>query len=171
MADPFLGQIQCFGFNFAPRGWALCSGQLLNISQHTALFALLGTTYGGDGRYTFGLPDLRGRAAMSYGTGPGLTTKVIGQKGGHEKVQLNTTNIPAHNHGVAPGAATIDGDASTPQGNYPGTASNAFTTGANASMGSGNTGLTGNNQAHENMQPWLVNSWCIALVGTFPQRS
>lgn len=171
MADPFLGQIQCFGFNFAPRGWALCNGQLLQIAQNTALFSLLGTIYGGDGRTTFGLPDLQGRASMKYGTGPGLTNRRIGEKSGQEKVQLVVGDIPGHNHGATPGAANADGDVSSPTNNFPANAQNGYFSATNASMGSATSGNTGNNQPHENMQPFLVNSWCIALTGTYPQRS
>ncbi len=98
MSSPFIGEILMFGGNFAPRSWAFCDGQLLSIAQNTALFSILGTTYGGDGRVTFGLPELRGRVAMHPGSGPGLTTRGLGEKGGTETVTLNTTQIPAHNH-------------------------------------------------------------------------
>ena len=99
--EPFIAQISLFGGNFAPRGWALCDGQLLPISQNTALFSLLGTTYGGDGRTTFGLPDMRGRALLHAGSGPGLSTRRIGQEGGNERVTLSIGEMPSHNHGAS----------------------------------------------------------------------
>ena len=100
MSEPFLGEIRAFGFTFAPRGWAMCQGQTMSISQNSALFSLLGTTYGGDGRVTFGLPDLRGRTAISLGQGPGLSTRTQGEQAGSEQVTLNAGQIPPHTHGV-----------------------------------------------------------------------
>ena len=134
-ADPFIGEIGMFGGTFAPRNWALCNGQLLSISQNTALFSILGTTYGGDGQTTFGLPDLRGRAAVHEGTGPGLSNRPLGQKGGVEQVTLTASQMPAHAHWVPLG--------------WP-------------------TGNAGGGQAHENMQPYGVVNYIIALSGLYP---
>ena len=188
MSEPFIGQIQPFGFNFAPRGWALCDGQLLPISQNTALFSLLGTTYGGDGKTTFALPDLRGRLPMHQGRGPGLSTRKIGQKGGSETVTLNVAQMPAHDHsgtGTVTGKVQANsgaGDTDNPAGNTLATLSrtNQYSTaGPNTAMhsdtvtGTGNftTSTAGGSQPHNNMQPYLVINWCIALVGLFPSRS
>ncbi|MDH3530890.1 MAG: tail fiber protein [Acidobacteriota bacterium] len=171
--DPFLGQIQAFGFNFAPRGWALCNGQLLPIAQNTALFSLLGTTYGGDGRTTFNLPDLRGRVSLHYGSGPGLSTRPIGQKGGAESVTLNTSEIPSHSHTA--NAAAEAADSGKPSGNALATPDGVMIYRANqapdATLHSGTIGNTGGNQSHYNMEPFLVINWCIALVGVFPSRN
>lgn len=188
MSEPFVGQIQPFGFNFAPRGWAKCDGQLLAISTNTALFSLLGTTYGGDGRTTFALPDLRGRVPMSDGTGPGLSTRKIGQKSGSETVTLNVTQMPAHDHsgtGTVTGTVQANsgaGDTDNPAGNTLATLSrtNQYSTaGPNTAMhddtvtGTGifTTSMAGGSQSHNNMQPFLVINYCIALVGLFPSRS
>ena len=114
--DPFIGQIQAFGFNFAPAGWAHCNGQLLAISQNTALFSLLGTTYGGDGRTTFGLPEMRGRSIRHVGTGPGLSAVSWGQRGGATTATLIAANLPSHNHGVQVGVSTAAGEEATPAG-------------------------------------------------------
>ena len=168
MSEP----IQAFGFNFAPRLWAQCDGQLLPIAQNQALFSLLGTQYGGDGRTTFGLPDLRGRLSLHQGNGPGLTDRRIGQKGGAEEVSLTAAQLASHNHGAKPGGATIDADQAAPTNNYPASvASNAYAGGTNTSMGAFTTENTGSGQGHNNMQPYLVINWCIALQGIFPPRN
>ncbi|MCW5517437.1 phage tail protein [Muriicola sp. Z0-33] len=165
--EPFIGQIQAFGFNFAPRGWALCNGQLLPIAQNTALFSLLGTIYGGDGRTTFGLPDLRGRVPMSFGTGGGLTPKSIGQRGGSETNVLGIFNLPAHNHAI--GAKAL-GDTDDPTGNVvAGDGTNAF--GTSSDINADPTANTGGGQAVNNMQPYVVINYCIALTGLFPSRN
>lgn len=165
--EPFIGQIQAFGFNFAPRGWALCDGSLLAISSNEALFSLLGTIYGGDGRTTFGLPDLRGRAPMHFGTGPGLSPHNIGQRGGSETNVLGINNLPSHNHAIA---AQEEGDTDDPTGNVvAGDGTNAFGTAADINLS--NTANTGSGQAVNNMQPYLVVNYCIALVGVYPSRS
>ena len=119
MSDPFIGQIMPVGFGFPPRGWALCEGQLLSISQNTALFSLLGTTYGGDGRTTFGLPDLRGRSMVSPGTGPGLPQIRWGEKGGAASHTLTAAQMPAHTHTFAPPGSSSAASTDTPTGNYP----------------------------------------------------
>jgi microcystin-dependent protein len=169
MSEPFIGQIQPFGFNFAPRGWAFCNGQLLPIAQNTALFSLLGTTYGGDGRTTFGLPDLRGRAALHYGQGPGLSDRRLGQRSGTETNTLQVANLAAHTHKAQVSSALGNTDvatghylAQTPEDNYHST--------TDGSMG-GTSASTGNNQAVNNMQPYLTINVCIALTGIFPSRS
>lgn len=182
--DPFLGQIQPFGFNFNPRGWAFCSGQLLPIASNTALFSLLGTIYGGDGRTTFALPDLRGRVPIHQGNGPGLSSRRIGSKGGTEENFLNVTQIPAHSHSAV---GTVQGFFQPPLGggstNNPNAANFAGEGGTNiysnqpvnVSMASNNVrvtvGNTGGNQGVNDMQPYLTINWCIALVGIFPSRS
>ena len=183
--EPTLAEIRIFAGNFAPRSWAFCQGQLLPISQNQSLFSLLGTTYGGDGRTTFGLPDMRGRTAIHAGHGPGLSDRRLGSKGGSEYNILNTTQIPSHNHTVVTNAAKTPA-VSTPAGNYP-AAMAGRTTGSppeNAGLsGYGTTktgtmsvnsvvvGNTGGNQSVNNMQPWLAIHYIIALQGIFPSRT
>ncbi|MBR9921332.1 MAG: phage tail protein [Bacteroidetes bacterium] len=184
--EPFIGQIQIFGFNWAPRGWALCDGQLLPIAQNTALFSLIGTTYGGDGRTTFALPDLRGRAALHHGHGPGLSTRPIGQKGGTETTTLNMTNLPSHTHTAVVGGSVqlpVSGnepDTDSPSGAFLSAQSDDFYNGA-ASAGefagalstnlTVTNGNTGGNIPFNNMEPFLVVNYSIALVGIFPSRN
>ncbi|ROR72844.1 phage tail protein [Bogoriella caseilytica] len=167
--EPYIGTIQFFGFSFAPQGWAFCNGQLVSISQNTALFSLLGTYYGGNGQTTFALPDLRGRFPMGQGQGPGLQNRDIGQIGGAEQVTLGVNEIPAHGHPVAAaGAAT----SKSPAGNLPAVtpAGSAYGPQASGQMSSQMVGASGGNQPHPNMPPYLVGNWCIALVGIFPSR-
>lgn len=156
--DPFIGQIVLFAGNFAPRGWAFCEGQLLPISQNSALFSILGTTYGGDGRTTFALPDLRGRVAIQPGRGPGLSDYRLGAKGGEEHVTLNISQIPNHNHHV--NAVNTAGDSSSPTNHLMGDTSNfdkEYSTGTpNTQMNSQMIGNTGGSQSHENRQPFLA---------------
>jgi len=169
MSEPFVGELRLVPFNFAPRGWAFCQGQVLPIAQNTALFSLLGTTYGGNGQTTFALPDLRGRVAMSPGQGPGLSNYDLGQVGGTEVVTLTQVQMPAHNHiaSASNGAAT---------GGRPG---NAVPSGggAYASSSDGTTmnptfiGNAGGSQPHENRQPYLILNYIIALEGIFPARN
>jgi microcystin-dependent protein len=172
VSSPFLGEIRLFPYNFAPRGWAFCSGQIVPISQNQALFALLGTTYGGDGQTTFALPDLRGRLAVSSGQGPGLSDYTLGQSGGEEAVTLNVNEIPSHNHGVlVNGAGSISASA---RNRYPGKAS-AGTVYANLNngvqMNPATITPTGGNQPHDNVQPYLTLNYCIAMEGIFPSRN
>jgi microcystin-dependent protein len=174
MAEAFLGELRLFGFNFNPRGWAKCDGQILSISQNTALFALLGTTYGGNGQTTFALPDLRGRANLHQGQGQGLTPRTMGEVSGTENVTLVSTQMPAHNHPASVVAA------STATSKNPNNALPAFTaagtsygTAADLTMASNmvNVGVAGGSQPHPNMQPYLVLNWCICLEGIFPSRN
>lgn len=178
--EPFIGQIQLFGFNFAPRGWAFCDGRLLSIAQNNALFALLGTMYGGDGQTTFGLPDLRGRVAIGMGQGPGLSNYTQGQLAGVEHVTLNINQIPAHNHLI--NVSNVDGTSNTASGNFLATGNaiierstkvpaNIYGTSLNATMSPQAVALAGSGMPHENMQPYLVLNYCIALQGIFPSRN
>jgi microcystin-dependent protein len=167
--NPFIGQIMMFGGNFAPRGWAFCQGQLLPIAQNTALFSILGTIYGGDGRTTFGLPDLQGRLAISPGRGPGLSDYRQGQKGGTQTNSLTINNLPQHNHVVSVPVNTGEtGEAAGVLGNGPIYAEEA-TTGANYPGVS--AASTGGGQPVNNMEPYLAVNYIIALQGTFPSRS
>jgi microcystin-dependent protein len=166
--DPFLGEIRMFGGNFAPQGWATCDGQILPIAQNTALFSLLGTTYGGNGQTTFALPDLRGRLPVHIGGG--LT---IGQAGGSETVILTTTNLPAHTHtaNAASAATTL-----SPAGQYwaadPGANVAPYAAAPDGSVMSGTAiGAQGGSQPHANMQPFLAVTFIIALEGIYPSRS
>ena len=188
MSEPFTGEIRAFGFSFPPRGWALCQGQLQAISQNSALFSLLGTTYGGDGRTSFALPDLRGRAAIGQGTGPGLTPRSIGQASGAEYVTLNTLQIPSHSHAVDNVQAEVKcsvtpANQTSPVGNSIAANASGDNTkrfsdqdpvapmkAASVAL-SGATGPTGGTQQHSNMQPWLAINYSIALFGLYPSRS
>lgn len=178
MSQPYIGEIRAFGFAFAPKHWAFCNGQLLAINQNQALFSLLGTYYGGNGTTTFALPDLRGRAPLHYGQGPGLSYYAIGEPTGTETVTLLNSNMPSHNHLWAANAAA--GDVASP--------ANAFLAGAVDNTSAPKTtygsaggpivplaptmlGSTGSNFAHQNMQPYLVLNYCIALSGIFPSRN
>ena len=181
--DVYIGTILMVGFNFAPVGWALCNGQLLSITQNNALFALLGTTYGGDGQRTFGLPDLQGRVPIHMGNGNGLSPYVIGQHGGVEGVTLLTTQMPQHMHTVATPCSTSDGSASSPANAYPAIVVNPATRPATVNSGYApaatagqtmapvNSGLAGGNLPHANIQPYLTVNFIIALQGLFPSRS
>jgi microcystin-dependent protein len=173
--EPTLAEIIMFAGNFAPRGWAFCDGQLLAISQNQALFSLLGTIYGGDGRTTFALPDLRGRVAVHPGNGPGLSPKRLGEKGGQERVTLSTLEMPAHNHNPTTSVAvsTGVGDEGAPTGVLA-AHSGAFTEDGNgAQLGGVSTTVnnTGGGQSHNIMQPFLGVNYIIALQGVYPSRS
>jgi microcystin-dependent protein len=177
MADPFVAEIRIFPFNFPPKGWAWCDGQILPISQNTALFSLLGTTYGGDGKSTFGLPDLQGRAAMHPGQGPGLSLHDLGETGGSETVTLLQSEIPAHSHNTIK-ANSGDGTTPSPVGNAwsaPGADRDIFWYQAGTSntvqMGPAASGITGADFPHNNMMPYLTFYYCIALQGVFPPRT
>jgi microcystin-dependent protein len=172
MADPFVAEIRIFPFNFAPKGWAWCDGQLLPLSQNTALFSLLGTTYGGNGKSNFALPDLQGRAPMHPGQGPGLSLHDLGEQGGSETVTLLESEIPAHPHGMQANAFPANVQAPSPQRAL------AQSTGgvaykpppANTTMSSQAIGPAGGNQPHNNLQPYLTFYFNIALQGVFPPR-
>lgn len=166
--DPFVGEIQMFGLNFAPRGWAWCHGTVIGIAQNTALFSLLGTTYGGNGQTTFALPDLRNRAALGFGQGPGLSPYVLGETGGSEKVSLIESEMPAHSHQLAasPGAATTANPATAVPATGEVPLYGPVTPGTEAVLEP-----TGLSQAHDNVQPSLTLNYCIALSGIFPPRS
>ncbi len=171
--EPLLAQITLTATNFAPKGWATCDGQIININSNTALFALLGTTFGGNGQITFGLPDLRGRVAIGAGNGTGLTPRVFGAKGGTETVALTIDQMPAHNHQVYPNFAGTPGQ-SNPANNFPGNlgAPNAvYGSSGDGNMGAAIVGSQGGNQPHENMQPWLCLNFIIATQGVFPSRN
>ena len=174
MAEPFVGQIIMAGFNFAPRGYATCDGQLLSIAQNTALFSLLGTTFGGNGTTTFALPDLRGRVPIHQGQGPGLTDRTMGEVSGSENVTLIINEMPAHNHLI--NGLNSNGNVKTPAGNVlanvQGTATNVYSNlAANSTMNNAAITSTGGNQPHNNMQPYLVINFCIAMEGIFPSRN
>ena len=177
--DPFLGQIIMFGGNFAPRGWALCDGQLLPIASYSALFSILGTTYGGDGRTTFQLPDLRGRVPVHAGNGTGLSTRRLGEKGGREAEVLTLQQIPSHNHGNTANGVTVSSEGkgvvktNVAAGNFIGDTPDGFsaTAGTGKLGGVGATDNSGGNGSHNNMQPYQVVNYIIALQGTFPSRS
>ena len=174
MSNPFIGEIRMFGGTFAPVGWAFCNGQILPISQYDALFALIGTTYGGDGQQTFALPNLQGRVPISDGQGSGLSNYIIGQTGGVDQVTLPTSNLPAHSHTVQGDAAT--GTANGPAGNVWANSTGAkqfvAPAGSNTTMNSGAIGSApGSGQPHDNMQPFLAVSFIISLFGIFPSRN
>jgi microcystin-dependent protein len=187
-SDPFIAQIQYMPFNFSPRGWAFCDGQLLQISQNTALFSLVGTIYGGDGRTTFGIPDMRGRLLMHEGTGPGLTPHPLGQRGGTETVTLTLNQLPSHLHQVsAPPSITSDilvsnspGNTALPIGNSFGSGfARAYSTqipdvqmhSDSVSFNNIQTTATGGGGPHNNLPPYLVVNCNIALQGVFPSRN
>jgi microcystin-dependent protein len=176
MSNPFLAEIRIFTGNFAPKGWAQCNGQLMPISQNTALFSLLGTTYGGDGKSNFAIPNLQGCAPMQQGQGPGLSLRDLGETGGEQTVTLLQTEIPAHSHGAqgssgstqitpvnnawASGSKLGGGDLYAPSNNATNVQMNAF-----------GTSISGGNQPHNNMMPFLGLTFIIALQGIFPARS
>lgn len=178
MSDPFVAEIRIFPFNFAPKGWAFCNGQLMPISQNTALFSLLGTTYGGDGRSNFALPNLQGNAPMHPGQGPGLSLHDLGETGGSDTVTLLNSEIPIHSHNVN----CIDGGRVAGQVGQPGNAilvktggapANAYTSSGipNQTMSANMVAPVGGDQPHNNMMPYLTLNFCIALQGVFPPRS
>lgn len=175
MSEPFIAEIRIWALNFAPRGWAFCHGQLLPISQNTALFSLIGTIYGGDGRTTTALPNLQGRAAMHPGRGPGLTPRSVGQTGGAPAVTLTEAQMPSHDHlGVNPGrrADSESADTADPVGKHLATTSGTSTRLYRDSTDLSPTGATaGGGQSHENRQPYLGLNYTIALQGLYPSRS
>ena len=181
MAEPFLSMIEAFAFNFAPRGWALCAGQTLSIAQNQALFSLLGTTFGGDGVTIFNLPDLRGRLALEFGAGPGLSPYNLGDAGGEEAHQLTAAEVPSHTHPLnannngqangtnLPGGGVLMGSGYGIESNNP--VENIYSSRApTIGMAAGAVGPSGANLPHENRMPFLTINYCIALTGIFPTR-
>jgi microcystin-dependent protein len=173
MADPFVAEIRIVGFTFAPTGWAFCHGQLLPISQNTALFSLLGTTYGGDGKSTFALPNLAGRMPMHFGQGAGLTPRDLGEQGGRETVTLLPTEIPAHTHTL--NASTVGGPSavqSPANAVFGSSAAKPYVSGAvDGTLAAAAVGGAGAGQPHNNLPPYLAMNFIIALQGIFPPRS
>jgi microcystin-dependent protein len=166
MAEPFLAEIRLMSFVFAPKGWALCNGQLLPINQNQGLFSLLGTTFGGDGRVNFALPDLRGRAPIHVGSG-----HTLGERGGEQAHTLSIAELPTHTH-LVNASSTATGGSSSPSGNYLGGGNNVYSSGSTlTSLQPGTVTNTGGSQAHLNMQPFLTLSFCIALQGIFPSAT
>lgn len=174
MSEPFIAEIRMFAGNFAPRGNAFCAGQIMPISQNTALFSLLGTTYGGNGQTTFALPDLRGRMPIGAGQGPGLNPVSLGETSGSETVTLITTEMPAHTHvpqGASTGGTTTDPSGGVWSASVGGRTPPPLYTGAANLVNMDPTGLAGGSQPHSNMQPYLAISFIIALQGIFPPRN
>lgn len=171
MSEPFIAEIRIFAGNFAPRGWAFCDGQLLPISQNTALFSLIGATYGGDGRSTTALPDLQGRAPMHPGRGPGLAVRTLGERGGASSITLEEQHMPPHTHAVHAftGPASAAPDTAVGLGSAPMYAAGS----ANAPMATGLVGAAGSTAPapHNNLQPYLALNFIIALQGLYPSRS
>lgn len=175
MSNPFVAEIRIFAGNFAPKGWALCNGQLMPISQNTALFSLLGTTYGGDGKSNFALPNLQGSAPMQAGQGPGLSLRDLGETGGEQTVTLLQTEMPAHSHGVQAAGTSLS---ATPVGNAWGSGQKGFgnvyapvNNPNNVQMSPLGTSIAGGNLPHNNMPPFLGLTFIIAMQGVFPARS
>ena len=171
MSEPFVGEIRMFAGNFAPRGWAFCDGQLLAVSQNDALFSLLGTIYGGDGRTTFGLPDMRGRVPIHAGSGPGLSPRRLGAKAGSEKETLIVNQLPGHTHDWR--AVSDDAQDRTPVGNQlakSGPSIYAETPGTTVGLAGSMVDNTGGSQSHSNLMPYLCINFIIALVGIYPSR-
>ncbi len=176
---PLIGQLMPVGFTFCPRNYTNADGQLLAIAQNTALFSLYGTTYGGDGRTTFALPDLRGRSPIHTGTGPGLSTYVQGSRSGVERVTLTTLEIPSHNHVADVNVSRTNATTRSPASAYFARTDaatlayeeNTAPTGDKMNAGTVTTQLTGGNQSHYNLPPYLTIRWCVALQGIFPSRN
>lgn len=175
MSDPFVAEIRIFAGNFAPTGWALCDGQLMSISQNTALFSLLGTTYGGDGKTTFALPNLQGMAALQQGQGPGLSLRDLGETGGEQSVTLLQAELPAHAHAAQ--GTTTHAASTVPQGQVwaaaPNRGENLYSdvTAGAVAMSPAAFAPVGGGQPHNNMPPYLGLTFIIALQGVFPPRS
>lgn len=173
MSEPFIAEIRIFAGNFAPRSWAFCNGQLLPVAQNTALFSLIGTTYGGDGRTTTALPNLKGRAPMHPGSGPGLTSRRLGEKLGSETVTLSEAQMPSHTHALDVSARGANDNDPTANARL-GMTSGGFLYGAGsnlAEMGNNALASQGGSQTHNNLQPFIAMNFIIALAGLYPSRS
>lgn len=175
MSTPFVAEIRMFAGNFAPKGYALCNGQLMSLSQNTALFSLLGTTYGGNGQSTFGLPNFQGSAPMGQGQGAGLSLRPLGETGGEPSVTLLDSQMPQHNHTFQAGAGGARGGASTPANNFLGSGNAGADkiyapSGVNSTMSQQAISITGSSSPHNNMPPYLCVFFIIALQGIFPSR-
>jgi microcystin-dependent protein len=168
---PFVAELMLFAGNFAPRGWAFCDGQLLAISQNTALFSLLGTNYGGNGTTTFALPDLRSRAPVHAGQGPGLTPRSVGETGGEDTVSLNGSQSTGHGHGAQGVRLAASQALASPAGNAPASGANRYSPNATTTMAANAATDAGSGAPHENMPPYLGVTYCIALQGIFPARN
>jgi microcystin-dependent protein len=171
MSEPFVGEIRMFAGDFAPRGWAFCDGQLIAVSSNDALFSLLGTIYGGDGRTTFGLPDLRGRTPIHYGSGPGLTPRSIGSSGGQEGVGLVPNNLPAHNHTGVQAANDTANAAAAADNELANASSPVYVPGGAAAMKADSVSATGGGQEHNNMMQFNTINYIISLFGVYPSRN
>ena len=172
MSQPFVGEVRCVGFSFAPAGWAFCDGSAQAISQNETLFNLIGTTYGGDGQTTFNLPDLRGRTPIHFGTNSSGNTYVVGESGGVESVTLTLNQYPVHNHALL--ASSNAGNANLSGNNVLGGGQAIYETGvapANAMNANMLLPYPGGSQPHDNMQPFLVLNWIISLFGVFPSQT
>ncbi|MBN2773644.1 MAG: tail fiber protein [Prolixibacteraceae bacterium] len=174
--DGYLGEVKLFAGNYPPAGWVYCQGQILAIAQYQALYSVVGTTYGGNGTTSFGIPNLCGRVPLGPGTGTGLTPHVIGQGGGHERVALTTNDLPAHNHSVkCDTTSSLAQSSNDPEGRIPAktTSGNAYGTSetGNPEMKADMINNTGGNQSHENMQPWLCINYIMCVEGMYPPRS
>ena len=169
--DPFVAEIRVFPFNFAPKGWAFCDGQILPLSQNTALFSLLGTTYGGDGKSNFALPNMQGNCSMHPGQGPGLSLHDLGETGGSETVSLLESEIPSHNHAMM--ANMLPASQSTAAGSSltRSTVGNLYDTAGGKQLSDNCIAPAGGDQPHNNMMPYLTLNWCIALQGVYPPRT
>ena len=176
MSEPFIGQVMMFAGNFAPRGWAFCQGQILSIAQNTALFSILGTTYGGNGQTTFALPDLRGRVPIHSGQGPGLSSYALGQQAGAETVTLIQNQIPAHTHAVNASSTAPSPALASPTGNVLAAAARGSppiysSVAPNTTMHANMVAPAGGSQPHTNIQPYLCINFIIALEGIYPSRN
>ncbi|MEO7254603.1 MAG: tail fiber protein [Casimicrobium sp.] len=171
--DPFVAEIRIFPFNFAPKGWAFCDGQILPLSQNTALFSLLGTTYGGDGKSNFALPNMQGSAPMHPGQGPGLSLHDLGETGGSETVRLLESEMPSHPHTLAADVLDIaDTNVVSPNASFAlSSGGTLYQAASNTQLSVGALAVTGGAQPHNNMQPYLTLNFCIALQGVFPPRT
>ncbi len=172
--DPFVAEIRIFPFNFAPKGWAFCDGQILPLSQNTALFSLLGTTYGGDGKSNFALPDMQGNAPMHPGQGPGLSLHDLGETGGSETVSLLKSEIPSHSHSLMGNPTTATKSLATGNSFARGASMTPYLAPAGAplvNMSDSTIAPAGGDQPHNNMQPYLTLNFCIALQGVYPPRT